>query len=381
MKEPTSISPKQADSSLAPATSSAVPIVSPAGPSTTLTTVTLSTSIVHLEPLGSPQLGSSNPSYRFPYDPDSDAFHAKPLACLRQSTPWIKGFQYPSDAEDHFEELNRTMSAFVKGVRPLCGKITAGFCGPWIENYWIWSFSNKWKNRANGTRLRDIFGPYIPILFPFLDIFIPHFYRYPPGIIEALNRTMRPNVLYLAVSQNDDGLFGHNLQQYNKFTLADFPNLFVMSAGGYGHVALPLFKQTEAPAKAAPIMERSYAVGFMGSLNHGPAKVRQAMKAQAESWGSLRNRSVKIGQGAEDWRGMMANTSLNLSPRGFGRNSYRTLEILQMGLIPIYISAKGAWLFYRDLWVEEKIGFHTTADALLPLLDHAFSNIPKLLDA
>ena len=325
-----------------------------------------------------PPMKASDPStYKYPHDPHSVAFHAKPLECLRLTTPELPNFEYPEDAEEHFEELNRTMSKFTKGVRPLCGKITGGFCGPWIENIWIWTFSDRWKKRANGTRLRDIFGPYIPILFPFLDIFIPHFYRYPPGVIETLNRTMRPNVLYLALSQNDDSLFGHNRQHWGKFSLQDFPNLLVMSCGGYGHVPLPLFKQIEAPVQVAPIMERTYAISFMGTLTHGPAGARRTMKANAESWGRLRNRSVRIGKGS-DWKEVMLNTSLNLSPRGFGRNSYRTLELFQMGLIPIYIHAKGPWLFYGDLWVEEKIGFFTAADALGPLLDHAFSNVTKL---
>jgi hypothetical protein len=59
-------------------------------------------------------------------------------------------------------------------------------------------------------------------------------------------------VLYLTVSQDDDGI-GMELrngrrwpsQCYNQhhFTLAvEFPNLVVLSAGGYGHVAIPLVK-------------------------------------------------------------------------------------------------------------------------------------------
>ena len=345
--------------------------------STELPTLRATTPASTVSAVATPWVDSG--SYRYPYDPGSDAFNAKPLECLRLTTPGLQRFEYPDDAEAHFEELNRTMSAFTKGVRPLCGKITAGYCGPWIENHWIWTFSAKWKNRPNGTRLRDIFGPYIPILFPFLDIWIPHFYRYPPGIIETLNQTMRRNVLYIALSQSDDSLFGHNLKHWGKFTLQDFPNLLLMSAGGYGHVPLPLFKQTEDPVHAPPIMDRPYAVSFMGSLNHGPAGTRTTMKSNAESWGRLRNKSVLIGKG-ENWREVMANTSLNLSPRGFGRNSYRTLELFQKGLIPIYIHAKGPWLFYRDLWVEEKIGFYTTPDSLGWLLDRAFSNVTKLLD-
>ena len=318
--------------------------------------------------------------YRYPYDPGQGAFNAKAMECLRQTTPELERLEYPDDAEEHFEELNRTMSKFTKGVKPLCGKISAGFCGPWLENHWIGHFSTLWRNRKNGTRLRDLFGPYIPILFPFLDIYIPNFYRYPKGQLETLNRTMRPNVLYLAVSQCDDGIFGHSPKRdLVKFRQTDFPNMLVMSAGGYGHVPLPLFKQEEDPVPAAPIMDRTYAASFMGSLDHGPKGLRIGMKKNSEDWGKARGKQVRIGRGT-DWKEVMGNTSLNLSPRGFGRNSYRTVELFQMGLIPIYVHDKVPWLFYKDLWIEEKIGFFSTAEALGRTLDHAFSDIPKLLE-
>ena len=154
---------------------------------------------------------------------------------------------------------------------------------------------------------------------------MPMFYRYPKGLLETLNETMRPNVLYLAVSQCDDGLFGHwPTRAQIKFRQTDFPNMLVMSAGGYGHVPLPLFKQMEDPVALKPIMDRTYAASFMGSLNHGPRWFRLTMKKIAESWGEVRGKAVRIGQG-QDWREVMGNTSLNLSPRGFGRNSYRTV--------------------------------------------------------
>ncbi|CAE7524607.1 unnamed protein product [Symbiodinium necroappetens] len=347
---------------------------------TTAATTTAATTPV-LPPATQAKLGLfSADDYRYPHDPSSSAFNAKAMECLRQTNPDLERFEYPADAEEHFEELNRTMSQFTKGVKPLCGKISAGYCGPWIENYWINQFSAIWKNRKNGTRLRDIFGPYIPIIFPFLDIFIPHFYRYPKGTLETLNQTLRPNVLYLAVSQCDDGIFGHwPDRKLVPFRQTDFPNMMVLSSGGYGHVPLPLFKQIEAPVQAAPLPERTYAVSFMGSLDHGPKGSRPTMKAMAERWGKLRNKTVRIGKGS-DWKEVMTNTTLNLSPRGFGRNAYRTEELFQMGFIPVYIHEKGPWLFYRDLWTEEKIGFFSSPGGLESTLDHAFSDMQKLMD-
>ena len=66
------------------------------------------------------------------------------LQCLRLTTPDIKPLTYPSDAEVHFEELQKVLipwfdyaaKKFMADMKnPYhCGE---GCCGPWIENRWI----------------------------------------------------------------------------------------------------------------------------------------------------------------------------------------------------------------------------------------------------
>ena len=46
----------------------------------------------------------------------------------------------------------------------------------------------------------------------------------------------------------------------------------------------------------------------------------------------------------EDWISKIQNTKFNLAPRGFGRTSFRLCEIIQLGIIPVYIYDDIPWL-------------------------------------
>merc|ERR1711879_575826 len=102
-----------------------------------------------------------------------------------------------------------------------------------------------WDRRKHGTSLSDLFGPYIPIFMPWVDIWVlnpTNRYHYPAGMMEALKRVLRPGVPYITVSQNDHGLLARS-----SIKMADIPNVLVLSAGGYGHVPVPLLMRLEAP--------------------------------------------------------------------------------------------------------------------------------------
>lgn len=82
------------------------------------------------------------------------------------------------------------------------------------------------------------FNGFIPLFVQFVDIHVYQFGHkrgvdWDPRIpdykqlIEELAPLLRPNVLYLAVSQDDCGLF----EKMHKLR----PNIIVLSAGGYGH--------------------------------------------------------------------------------------------------------------------------------------------------
>lgn len=70
-----------------------------------------------------------------------------------------------------------------------------------------------------------------------------------------LLKILRPDVIYFTVIQDDEGLqlplaFGRT-------------NILVMSAGGFGHIPIPLIKGEIA---ASPLEEFKHDVGFFGSV-------------------------------------------------------------------------------------------------------------------
>eukprot|EP00931_Biecheleriopsis_adriatica_P090926 TRINITY_DN6482_c0_g1_i4.p1 TRINITY_DN6482_c0_g1~~TRINITY_DN6482_c0_g1_i4.p1 ORF type:complete len:674 (-),score=149.64 TRINITY_DN6482_c0_g1_i4:88-2109(-) len=200
------------------------------------------------------------------------------LACLRLSTPSLKPLAYPNDAEAHFEEVREALTPwfdfaekqFMKDMKnPYhCGE---GYCGPWIENKWIALYYTKlWKGRAAGTRLADIFGPYIPIFMTFVDLWIANVFEY-ENMIDALKKVIRPSVAYITVVQHDTGMPSSRDKLVG--LMKQIPNVLVLSAGGYGHVPIPLFKQYEDLLKKKFLKsmgDRQLLTSYMGSEGNAP---------------------------------------------------------------------------------------------------------------
>ncbi len=64
--------------------------------------------------------------------------------------------------------------------------------------------------------------------------------------------------------------------------------------------------------------------------------------------------SVKLDQSA-NWQRDMNSTKFNLAPRGYGRNSYRLAEIVQMGRIPVVLFNDVAWLPYENTEMDFRL--------------------------
>ena len=67
---------------------------------------------------------------------------------------------------------------------------------------------------------------------------------------------------------------------------------------------------------------------------------------QELSWDHRLNFKYNIYEGPE-WKEVMRTASLNLAPRGYGRSSFRLVECIQMGLIPVYLWDDHEWAPYR----------------------------------
>mmetsp|Transcript_34777 Transcript_34777/g.63301 ORF Transcript_34777/g.63301 Transcript_34777/m.63301 type:complete len:525 (-) Transcript_34777:10-1584(-) len=326
------------------------------GQKTTTTTGVPTTPVIEYAPMQIMEAGSTDLS--------------SALACLRLTSPNLRDMMYPGDAEAHFQEVNKSFDKWLEKHKYHCA---AGYCGPWVENHWIHYFSNLWKKRASGTRLQDIFGPYIPILIPWVDTWVNSGYRFPPGMAEELRDILRPNVLYITVAQNDEGLLARV-----KYPIKEIPNVLVLSAGGYGHVPVPLLKANEKLVHSK-VEDRKYIVSFMGSMGHAPRNLRGEMGKIVNDWARKNKQVAKVGSG-KDWRDVMADSVLNLVPRGFGRSSYHIAETFQMGLVPIHIYSDIPWVYYGELWRSETIGFVTSLAGLDALLTRLAANISKIVE-
>merc|ERR1740117_2453771 len=89
------------------------------------------------------------------------------LECLRRTTPDLE-LEYPSDAEAHFKEIHTALAPFMKDCGPW-RNCHAEYCGPWIENGWMSHFNETWTAAGPGAKLNTVFGPYIPIFYPWVD--------------------------------------------------------------------------------------------------------------------------------------------------------------------------------------------------------------------
>lgn len=241
-----------------------------------------------------------------------------------------------------------------------CGE---GYCGPWIENRWISHFLEGWDKRQAGMQLSDMFGPYIPIFMTYVDLWVANVFEY-EAMIAKLKEVVRPSVAYITVVQHDTGMVSSRDKIVN--LMKEIPNVLVLSAGGYGHVPIPLFKQPEellGKRFFKSMASRELLTSYMGSDTNAPKDMRKKMIKLVNKEAELMGVKVKTGFGSVDeWHQTAGNSKVSLCPRGYGRTAFHLFEILQLGLIPIHVYLDIPWIPYADLYTG--IGFSTDVKGL-----------------
>jgi hypothetical protein len=289
------------------------------------------------------------------------------LECLQLSTPSLE-LEYPDDAIEHFNEIRNAMLPWAQHHGNHKYHRYASYSGPWIENYWISHFETLWDEvvtSSNGTKicLSDYFGPFIPIFVPFVDQFVNSKWHYPGGLVETLLSVLRPNVPYVTISQSDAGL-----------DMLTPPNVLVMSAGGYGHVPIPLLMQNEDLNNDLDVSNRTIDLSYVGSLKNDPRGMRRKLHKNMLAFTESSTFKYEYYYG-NDWRQVMRNSRFSLVPRGFGRTAFHLMESLQMGLVPVYVHFEGdvPWVPYIELFQE--IGYITDASSLPALITDQLLNM------
>jgi hypothetical protein len=182
----------------------------------------------------------------------------------------VSKFAFPDDAQEHFEEIYKRTAGHRNG--PV--HEYANYEGPWIENQFI----SKYHNRSLHT-----FGGLIPIFVQWIDFQILRG-RHFDHIYNELTGILRPNVLYVTISQGDVGLGKIGMRH---------PNILALSAGGFGHIPLPLIKG-EIVASAPP-EKFEQDIGFFGTTRQA---TRPEMLAVIKATADELSLTFKQGSGA-----------------------------------------------------------------------------------
>lgn len=208
----------------------------------------------------------------------------------------------------------------------------AGFCGPFTEEYWIKYFYN--LSSAD-------FGVFVPLFFEWNRMLYTKKVQEYNEVIKEISNLLNSSFLYFTVSYHDCGVEGRS----NGKLLPS--NLFVANAGGKGNMPLIMRSKKQTPIKKLNYSNIKYDLVFMGSRTHVIRKIL------ISTFQNMTNLSFFSGRSSK-WKEIFYQSKAILCPRGFGRNTFRLTETIELGLIPIYVYNDVCWLpYYNSIKWEE----------------------------
>lgn len=195
--------------------------------------------------------------------------------------------------------------------------------GPFLENEFI---------RRYNKKPLSYFSPFIPLFVPWFGIMKDSVNKY-PGSVKHIVDALRPDYLYLVFSECDYGFYSNGARP-----TPDFENVFVLSAGGMGHVAIPWIQCNMGPPK-----KRKYEhfISFCGN----PRSAMERKVTLEAARGSFGNYLYEYRGG--DWRQISENSMFGYAPRGIAVATYRTYELIRMETIPVIATTDVHWLPYH----------------------------------
>ena len=235
--------------------------------------------------------------------------------------------RFPSDAMEHYSALLKATEKYRLYPHHAFG----GYRGPWIESLFIKHFIGRPLESFSG--LFPIFVQWIENDHATRNLHNPLF--------DDLRRLLRKDVIYVLVSQANQGIFQ---------LIDEFPNILMLSAGGFGHIPLPLIKGELSKTDLPQFF--SIDIGFFGDTTHGG---RTEIFTELDKFTS--DFIVRKGKSSR-WIEDMGKTKFNLAPAGFGPTSFRLAEIIQLERVPVYIYNDRWWLPYEGTEIAaDKIGY------------------------
>ena len=200
-----------------------------------------------------------------------------------------------------------------------------------------------------------------------------------PWIVEVCQDAMKNGKRVFTLVQWDDGL----LLQTEKPD-----NLHIFSIGGSNRhqydkdIPLPLIAEDKTErlllTRRLPFSERTTLCSFVGTRTH---TLRDAMVNQLESTPGFEfytkaNWTVNIPESMmNNFIQVTSKSRFALAPRGYGNSSFRFFEIMEMGVVPIYVHDDDFGLPYRDIldYSRFAICIHIRDIATLPSLLNGIS--------
>lgn len=185
--------------------------------------------------------------------------------------------------------------------------------------------------------------------YTLLPIFWTTAYWYNKNLEPYINALPKENK-YFCVAQHDDGV---------KEKLP--PDTLVFSAGGnYGGIPIPLVC---SPINTEQhLIEKDILCSFVGSLTHPVRELMvNSLKHDSDFYINCKDWKFQISNDDQnDFLNTLSRSEFALCPRGYGLQSFRFYEALQLGTIPIYIHDDNVWKPYTDEldWNEFSISIH-----------------------
>jgi hypothetical protein len=185
----------------------------------------------------------------------------------------------------------------------------------------------------------SIFGPFVPLFVPWNRLWGCPTNRAPcyHDTLMDIWFFLLPDFIYVTVSQNSQGIEGVS---YCPVPIPE--NVLVLSSGGKGHIPILLWLREFKPFQFAIVNEYIYDVVFMGSM-----RTHWIRKLLIQLMVSRLHERTYASVGT-NWTTIYNQSKFILCPRGFGRNSYRLGEVLQMGMVPVFVFNDLIWLPYDD---------------------------------
>jgi hypothetical protein len=230
-------------------------------------------------------------------------------------------------ARAHYAILQKYTAQF-QSVR----RMASGDCGgPFLESEFIRRFSN---------RPLSSFGPFVPLFLPWYALWqrrpFPEYQRIVHGLFDLLI----PDYVYILLTESDFGVSGD----------ASYPgtvpeNVFILSASGVGHVAVPWLRCDYSPPRRRSI---KHLISFCGNPQSSVERKGVLDVARA-----VFHRDLFEYRGS-DWKGVSESSVFGFAPRGTAVGTCRAFELIRMEVIPVIASDEMHWLPYFPVlnWSE-----------------------------